>query len=281
MPLPLIEYYKRRLFRIYPAYLVSIIMAVALHMISSHRPMPSFLNLFVHLFCLQGFTVKYFLYINLVLWTISVEMAFYMIYPVFYFIRLKYSLNSALIFAFFISAICIAYFSVQKNVSLAQFYWVGNIWFSWCCGAFIADKLFFDPKAFNKPLFKVIYILIVALFISFLLLNVSYLSILTYQLKILLWSAPLIYLLSKESWLQKQKSLLLNVIVCIGLSSYSLYLLHMPLILFKNYIVYAYLPPRLQLPGLILGVIIIPFIAWFSYRLIEKPFIIKKAFAKN
>ncbi|MDB4902146.1 MAG: acyltransferase 3 [Mucilaginibacter sp.] len=282
--LPLIEYYKRRLFRIYPAYLVAIVIAVIVRMIIRHRPMPSFSNLLVHLLCLQGFILKYFFYINLVFWTISVEMAFYIIYPLFYFIRLKRSLNSALVFAFFISTICIFYFWLQKNVSIAQYYWFGNIWFAWCSGAFIADKLFFDPKAFNKPVFKVIYILIASLFIGGLFLNVSYLpgiGLVWYQLKILIWTGPLIYLLSKEHWFKKQESLLLKVIVCIGLSSYSLYLLHVPLILFKNYLVYAFLPPEFQLAGLILGVIMIPFIAWFSYCLIEKPFIIKKAVAKN
>lgn len=282
--LSLANYYKRRFLRIYPPYLAAIIITVALNMISRHRPMPSFLNLLVHLFCLQGFTVKYFFYIDLVLWTISVEMAFYIIYPIFYFIRLKYTLNSALIFAFFISAISIFYFWCQKGISFPQYYWVGNIWFSWCCGAFIADKLFFDPKAFNKPVFKVIYILIVALCVTCLYFEVSYLSrlgLIGYQLKILIWTGPLIYLLSKEHWFKQQNSLILKVIVCIGLSSYSLYLLHVPLILFKNYLVFAFLPPKFHLAGLILGFIMIPFIAWFNYCLIEKPFIIRKTIAKN
>jgi peptidoglycan/LPS O-acetylase OafA/YrhL len=213
-----------------------------------------------------------------------VEMAFYIIYPVFYFIRFKYTLNSAIAFAFLISAICIFYFSLQKNVSFPQYYWFGNIWFSWCCGAFIADKLFFDSQAFNKPVFKVIYILIVALFVSYLFLEISYLSklgLIGYQLKILIWTGPLIYLLSKEHWFKKQRSLVLKLIACLGLSSYSLYLLHMPLILFKNYLVITFLPPQFHLAGLILGFIMIPLIAWFNYCLIEKPFIIRKTIAKN
>jgi peptidoglycan/LPS O-acetylase OafA/YrhL len=246
--------------------------------------MPPFRYLIVHLFCLQGFTVNYFFYINLVLWTISVEMAFYLVYPIFYFVRLKHSLNSALLFAFFISALCIFYFWCQKGISFPQYYWFGNIWFSWCSGAFLADKLYFDPQAFNKPVFKVIYILIAALFIGYMLLNVSYLSkigLIGYQLKILIWTGPLIYLLSKEHWLKKQESVVLKIVVGIGLSSYSLYLLHMPLILFKNYLVYTFLPPAFRFAGLILGFIIIPVVAWFSYRLIEQPFTLKKTIAKN
>ena len=279
-PLPLIVYYKRRFLRIYPPYLGAVIISVGFNAVTHFGKNPNLQDSLVHLFCIQGFTVKYFNTINLVLWTITVEIAFYILYPIFYYLRLKYSLNLALTFVFFISAVNILYFSVQKNVSFAQYYWVGNIWFSWCCGAFIADKLYFDPKAFNKPSIKVIYIAIAALFISFLFLKISG-SILGYQLKILIWTGPVVYLLSKEHWLSQRKSLILNLLVYIGLSSYSLYLLHEPLINFKNYLVHAFLPSQLQVTGLIIGVIVIPIIAWLNYCLIEKPFIYRRSIGKH
>jgi peptidoglycan/LPS O-acetylase OafA/YrhL len=277
--LPLVDYYKRRFLRIYPPYLAAFIITVILNKISHFRSIPSLHNSLVHLFCLEGFIAQYFFSINLVLWTITVEMAFYIIYPVFYYIRLKRSLNLALVFAFVTSCISIYYISIQKNISFPQYYWVGNIWFSWCCGAFIADKLFFDQQAFNKTLFKVIYIFIVSLFLSFRFFNIN--PIIGYQLKILIWTAPLIYLLSKEHWLRQQKSLILTVLVYIGLSSYSLYLLHEPLIIFKNYVVHTFLLAKFQIIGLIIGVIIIPIIAWLNYCFIEKPFINRKAIAKR
>ena len=62
----------------------------------------------------------------------------------------------------------------------------------------------------------------------------------------------------------------------IGLSSYSLYLLHGPLIALKNFLAHKYLPQQVQLPALVLGIFIIPLITWYSFKFIEKPFISRK-----
>ncbi len=274
--LPLKTYYKSRFIRIYPPYILAVVVSVAVNLLTHYGKIPSGADLFIHLFCLQGFSINYFNTINLVLWTITIEIAFYIIYPLFYYLRLKLSLNWALIATFIVSCLNIFYFSLQKNISLPQYYWVGNIWFAWCCGAYIADKLAFDPVAFKSAFFKIAYCLIALLFISFEYFQISYLSIVGYQLKIIIWTAPLIYVISKEDWLSRQKSIFLKIITGIGLSSYSLYLLHEPLTSLKNYLVHCILPVQLQKTGVVIGVMIIPLITWLSYCYIEKPFLIKR-----
>lgn len=274
--LPLKEYYRRRFLRIYPPYLFALLFAIGVNYITLDGYEPGAGDFFVHLFSLQGFTVPYFNSINVVLWTISVEIAFYVIYPVFYFIRFKYSLNYALQFAFIVSCISIAWFQVNGNITVAQRFCVFNLWFAWCCGAFLADKKKLSPDDLKRPVYLVFYFVILLIFtgIKFIPNN---LFILSDQLTILMWTAPMMCLIANENWLHAHINLwAIKIMAAIGLSSYSLYLLHQPLIALKNFLVHKYLPEELQLFGLILGIFIIPFITWYSFKFIEKPFIYRK-----
>lgn len=88
--LPLKEYYRRRFLRIYPPYLAAFVFSIVVIFITYPNASIGKTDLFAHIFLLQGFTVPYFNTINVVLWTISVEMAFYILYPVFYYLRSRF-----------------------------------------------------------------------------------------------------------------------------------------------------------------------------------------------
>ncbi len=272
--LPLKEYYKRRLLRIYPPYLVALLFSIAVNYFT-YNYLPSASDIVIHLFVLQGFTIAYFNTINLVLWTITIEIAFYIIYPAFYYVRLKYGLIEALLFALLVSSISIGYFSTLGALSLPQYYCVLNIWFAWCCGSFLADKSTFNPIDLKKPIYLLIYLIIVAAFIAIRIIP-NKLNIIYYQLNILIWIAPLLFITAKEDWLLKHYSLFTKVVAAIGLSSYSLYLLHEPLIALKNYLGHRFLPAGLQFAGITTGAVLIPVIAWYSFKYIEKPFTVRK-----
>jgi peptidoglycan/LPS O-acetylase OafA/YrhL len=274
--LPLREYYTRRLLRIYPPYFVALLFAVGVNYLMDVGHLPGYRDLLIHLFSLQGFTVAYFNTINVVLWTISIELAFYAIYPLFYYIRVKYDLNYALAFTLVVTCLCIAYFQIKGNVTIPQRFCVFNLWFAWCCGAFLADKKLLNPIDLKKHIYSWLYVIIV---IAFVYLNYvpNNQFILCDQFNVLIWTAPMLFLLSKEDWLrQRQNWWFIKIVAAIGLSSYSLYLLHEPLIYLKNALAHKYLPARFQLAGVIAGIFIIPVITWFSFVFFEKPFIPKK-----
>jgi len=273
--LPLREYYRRRFLRIYPPYFAALLFAVIVNYLVIDNYQLNICDGLVHLFSLQGFTTPYFNTINLVLWTISVELAFYAIYPVFYYIRFRYNLNYALGFTFIISCISICYFTLS-GYSLPERFCVFNLWFAWCAGAYLADKKMLGATNFTKPVYVFLYLFIL---LSLVYLNYtnSTLSIIQDQLNILIWTAPMLFLLSKEDWLRrKQHTWIIRIFAAIGLSSYSLYLLHEPLIALKNFFVHRYFPVSFQLAGVATGILIIPVVAWYSYYYIEKPFIYKK-----
>jgi len=274
--LPLKEYYLRRFLRIYPPYLFALLFALGINYIASGTYKPSLTDFIVHLFSLQGFTVPYFNSINVVLWTISVELAFYAIYPLFYYVRFKYNLNYALLLTLIVSCISIAYFQINGSINIAQRFCVFNLWFAWCCGAFLADKKMLNHGDLKQPVYLVLYFVVLVIFAG-----LKYfpngLFIISDQFSILLWAAPMMFIISKEDWLRQHKNTwVIRIGAAIGLSSYSLYLLHEPLIYLKNFAAHKYLPASLQFPGLILGIFIIPVITWYSFQFIEKPFISRK-----
>jgi peptidoglycan/LPS O-acetylase OafA/YrhL len=203
-------------------------------------------------------------------------MGFYIIYPVFYYLRKRFSPDKALFITFIVSCTSITYFSIFSDLSLTYRYFILNIWFAWCCGAYLADKAKSDTNDLNRPVYKFIYAIIFMAFILFNFTGLSKFIIIGYQFNILVWTAPLVLLLRTEPWLARKRNLLVKIIAMIGLSSYSLYLLHLPLIATKNYLVHAFLPYKLQLPGAFIGVFLIPVIAWFSYQYFEKPFMARK-----
>jgi peptidoglycan/LPS O-acetylase OafA/YrhL len=274
--LPIKQYYKRRFLRIYPPYLAAVIFSLLVNHLTLPNYPNSWSDLLIHVFLLQGLDAQYFNSINVVLWTITIEMAFYIIYPFFYYLRLKLSLDRAILSVLIISAVSIIYFSRKNDVMITQFYCVFNLWFAWCCGAYIADKKAFCAKDLNKTIYKIIYAAILLVFIWLQFYPPANFGIVKYQVNILIWTAPLLFLLNKEHWLEKRKSYFLKIFSAVGLSSYSLYLLHEPLIALKNYLVHEYLPHNLLLAGVFIGIFVIPFITWLSYLYIEKPFISKK-----
>jgi peptidoglycan/LPS O-acetylase OafA/YrhL len=274
--LPLMQYYRRRFLRIYPPYLVAMLFALAVNYITIENYALNSSDLLIHLFSLQGFTAPYFNTINVVLWTISIELAFYAIYPIFYYIRFRYSLNYALVFTLGITCLSIAYYTFKGDIGLPQRFCVFNLWFAWCCGAFLADKKTLNAGALNHYKYLLVYAVILAAFI-YLKYEPNTLFIIADQLKILIWTAPMLLILSQENWLIKRKSSwIIKAFTTVGISSYSLYLLHEPLINLKNFLVHKYIPGQFQQAGVAMGIFLIPIIAWFSYKYVEKPFITKK-----
>jgi len=275
--LPLKKYYIKRFLRIYPPYLLALLASIATNVITDHSYHVSIPDVIYHTLLLQGFSQSYFNKINVVLWTITTEMAFYILYPIFYHLRLKYSINKALLTTFIVSVFSIAYVSTMTTINLPQRFFVLNIWFAWCCGAWIADNYIFNPQVFKHKLIIFAYLLIVILFTpSLFFMHKTGLQIVTDQLDILIWGGPLLWFLQLEPWFRKNQSLVLKIVVSVGLSSYSLYLFHEPLLSLKNYLVHQLLPPVIQPFGVAVGVLFIPVITWFSYQYVEKPFITSK-----
>ncbi|MFP3564637.1 acyltransferase family protein [Paraburkholderia sp. SIMBA_030] len=133
------NFWVRRFARIYPVLLAALVLTFALDWISLQLPpvnhkireigLQAFL---VNLFSLQGVAGKTF-GSNGALWTLSLEVQFYLIYPLLFALRRRLGMTSVLAIVAVINVLS-AYVLERHDIQFFPSYW-----FSWTLGAWIAD----------------------------------------------------------------------------------------------------------------------------------------------
>lgn len=272
-PLSLKDYYLNRFFRIYPAYIFTLLFSIIVIAITTTNLKISTSDFLVHLFIAQGFFESYFNTINLVLWTITVEVMFYLIYPLYYYLNKRLNSHQTLLISLLITSISILWFSTSEyELTLPQQFSFTNLWFGWCFGAWLCDQYFREPKFFKSIYWTLTVGIIISLFFSLQFISFKNDILLKNIVYILVWGPFLILFIQQEKYLAKVKRWL-TIPVAIGLSSYSLYLLHVPLISIKNFLINNFIPQNYQSLTMIIGTLLIPIICFLNYKLVEIPFI--------
>ena len=218
-------FYKRRFIRIYPIYAASMIFSlVPFLLLGSYIKHPIFLSELpdivttIGIFALlQGFLVESTT-ANGVIWTLSLEIFFYLLAP--FLVKTKTSIIVALIA---ISSIAFAaYPYLRLEFYFFMKYGLATIFLGW---AWLAGFLYYriEQSSFTQPL-------LIILGSTLLSLNPTYgnrLSILTYVL------SSLVLIHSGNIQLPKK---ILNIFNYLGNLSYPLYLLHMPCLIIGYHI---------------------------------------------
>lgn len=260
---------NQRLRRILPAYFFTLLITFLIgKQIILFDDTKLFLESFIpSLFFLSNFyfwqSINYFNhyteYMPLIhTWSLSIEMQFYIIYPL-VFIFFKKNINFIkiiILFAFFLSLLLDIYFSSIKPV--ASFYLpVTRVW-EILFGCLIA---LFSVKIPNKYLNYIGYVII---FLSIFFLE-NFISS-SFALKLTVVFATGLILITGKKLVAN--GYIIKLLIFTGLISYSLYLIHYPLIsLFKHYFI---LEPSLDIKIIIL--ISSYLISVLSYKYIETPF---------
>ncbi|RTE67848.1 hypothetical protein BHE90_017778, partial [Fusarium euwallaceae] len=133
------NFWVRRFARIYPVLLAALVLTLALDWVSlqlppvSHKIREIGLQAFlVNLFSLQGVAGKTY-GSNGALWTLSLEVQFYAIYPLLFALRRRLGMTSVLAIVAVINGVS-AYVLERHDIQFFTSYW-----FSWMLGAWIAD----------------------------------------------------------------------------------------------------------------------------------------------
>ncbi len=276
------KYYQNRFFRIYPAYFFALILSVIIISITNPTDRITNNDLLVHFLVGQGFSSTYFNTINLILWTITIEIAFYIIYPLYYYMNRRFNANKALLFSLVITIISnLLFYLLEDEQTIPQKFFFTNIWLGWCYGAWLCDQYFRNQPFFKSSKWLLIVVLTICAYAGFMFTDLENNITLKMIFDIIIWSPILIFLIRQEKYLIKIEKYL-KIPIAIGLSSYSLYLLHMPLILIKNKLIMNIENNTLHLLAMFFGTLLIPLICYFNYRIIEIPFLrLKKNFTGN
>ena len=269
-------YLRRRFWRIYPPYASAVVIAVLVTWAEGRTVSPT--DVIAHLGLWHAFTLQWFNSLNPVLWTISTECCFYLLFPVWLALRLRASLPTVLtasvivtIFSFALSA---KFFPDLPAPALMFFL---NSWLGWLVGACLADLT--RRRSGKLPWTPGHWAGLGVTFLGFAALR-AFPSAPLPQLSAVLCAVFLgawgVYALVRlEPTLQRIKggslSVLLGGGVWLGLCSYSLYLIHYPILVLGTLLTSHLEPSRLRsaLTASWLGVVLLA--AWLHYRWVELP----------
>lgn len=232
-------YYRRRFRRIWPAYLLALVFSLAIGFASGK--MFDVKDVVLHLFFLHGFSAAYFNSINVVLWTISVEMCFYIIYPAFLYMRMRSGLGVAVAVGFAASAVALGASAALAYPYTLPVTWLFlSTWCGWIVGAALSE---FPVERFRSGWSAWMWWSAgIVAWASFWMaeataLFVDRMSILQVPARICIsaWLLML-FLVLEERWsmLPRPLAWIASAVGWCGACSYSLYLLHEPLISARN-----------------------------------------------
>lgn len=260
---------SRRFWRIYPPYAFAVLLAILIYGIGFSTE-ANRAQLWSHLLLIHNFSPEWIFGLNPVFWSIAVEVQLYLLYPLLWLMRERWGIAGALRFTLILSIasrIVAALFFTDWSKDLSGMVWTfpTMLWFDWTLGAFLAERYFAGRQAF--PASSGLRWLILALVVASICFKPT--AIFAFSL------ASFLFALICESYLRRERPInwLEHCVVPIGLCSYSLYLLHYPLIpiVAKQLRRLAHLSSEFKiLAGAPIAILILTAISLVAYATIEK-----------
>ena len=260
------NFWIRRFARIYPVLLAALVLTFALDWVSLQLPpvnhkireigLQAFL---VNLFSLQGVAGKTF-GSNGALWTLSLEVQFYAIYPLLFALRRRLGMTSVLAIVAVINVVS-AYVLERHDLQFFTSYW-----FSWTLGAWIADaKARSTPEARSSVW---LYVLAAA----FIALGCAAFHFGQYG-AFQLWAVGFAFYLYKaleRPNADKADTPGVRLLSRFGDFSFSLYLIHLPIFVLLSSILFRSSLQMSIWPSFGYMLVAVP-VAYVFYRLVELP----------
>nr|WP_233272823.1 acyltransferase [Paraburkholderia acidisoli] len=255
------QFWLRRFVRIYPVLLAALLLTLAVDSISlgvlpvSHKindiGLQSFL---VNLFSLQGIAGKTY-GSNGALWTLSLEVQFYLLYPLLFAARRRFGLHAVLGAVALVNLVSALTLQRHDVVIFTSF------WFSWMLGAWIAEVHLRGGSGFRLA-YAASALFAVAGCAAF-----HFGQYGAFQL----WAAAFAcYLVKALGRPVLAGGALTACFSKLGEFSYSLYLIHLPLFVLLGSLLYRSSLQTSIWPSFGFTLAVLP-VAWVFYRLFERP----------
>jgi peptidoglycan/LPS O-acetylase OafA/YrhL len=275
--LELKQYAIRRIWRIYPTYVAALcITALVDAYIRNNYPaeiMPgqdnSIFAFAISLLGLPGLAAPYF-GSNSVLWTLALEMQFYAIYPILFYVSRRYGSVKILAFSCCISLIYIGAGLLFDLSNLFPYRGSGSpiflpYLFTWTFGFYLAEVE--AGRAVLPKKFWLIASLVISLAVPSYLFNMRDLAIFSWALLsgvLLYWSVSPS---GNNFW---SNNFLVRFLPGIGLFSYSLYAIHRPALLFLKVSLFPGSGRCTTLITALIASLVAVIVGWLFFVIIEK-----------
>lgn len=270
------RFFIQRFFRIYPPWVVAVMVSAMALWLTGGQPTTG--QLVSHLTLTNGFFDDYRL--NAALWSVSVESFLYLLYPLWLVWRRRYGLVTACALALVVNVTSgtLTAMAWPYLTGPSQWFFL-NVWCGWLAGAVLAELLYVQRERLlgNVRWWSagvLAWGLHLAAKVTGVYLGAAAFADIPVMIVLCIW--PLALLLRVGAWLEARPPTTLtagwHLASRIGLFSYSLYLLHIPLQSVR-FVLNAHLvtlPAKAMLMLVWFGVILA--ISWLSYRWIEVPF---------
>jgi peptidoglycan/LPS O-acetylase OafA/YrhL len=268
-------YAERRFRRIYPVYLLALLLSC-----SVNSNWPSWSDFWLHVFLLQGFSSESFNSINLVLWTISIEIFFYIIYPVWLILRLKIGLTRAFLIGTSLSIIsCILTAVYWYPYGYPARWFFLNTWGGWLAGALLAETIFRSQGIYGTWKWWAIGVVVWTIWLwAEQSLEEGRNQILIFPMRIFICVWPLSALVLSERMLAEARGVsqfVVRGLFLIGLFSYSLYLLHVPAIVIRMHMESLVDFGKFKSIFDSVYFFVVLGVCWLSYEFVERRFILR------
>lgn len=258
-------FYWRRFWRIYPPYLIALVVCAVIR-----RPHPpGFARDFIsHLVLVHNWSSSHFFGINGAFWSIATEMQFYAVYPLMLWLRRRFGISVVLRLALLVSlASTVMAVAIEPDISPEPVTCLLAMplitWFDWVLGAFIAERFYRGQRWMPDDRRILGGLAVLGVVITFF----RPTSVLSFTIT----SVACAVFLERLIWKVGSLSRLERWLIPAGLWSYSFYLWHVPPMLVAALILqrFGFTPVRYVV---LAGPFLLVFILMFSrmmFRLVE------------
>ncbi|HEY3404146.1 MAG TPA: acyltransferase [Ohtaekwangia sp.] len=222
-------FYSKRFWRIYPPYFLVLVFlcltGAGLTFYVSTKE--GILDFGLHALLLHNLLDRTFFSINTSFWSLALEAQLYLIYPVFLLIRKYAGIQKTFFLTLVISLILyvIGSFGIYLNGWNSYSFFIIKTWYMWAAGAYLAEWYYTGRGLFNKSALLWGVLFFFALCMS------KYFSVTKHfqpYCATFLWLAFFEWTI--QSSVFRADRFLMKVLTVIGLCSYSIYLIHQPMI---------------------------------------------------
>jgi peptidoglycan/LPS O-acetylase OafA/YrhL len=263
-------FYTRRFWRVYPPYLLALLAFSLFLEKDIFTTRVGWLSFLLHVFSMQNLSNRYYFSVNPTFWCLALEVQLYIFYAVFLYGRKRWGIKKMVGLCFLVSLVWQTF--VGHVDSLANSLpWTNSVlalWVIWTAGAFLGEA-WQDGRSLIGALNRRDF--------AFILGGLT-LAILLAPLNALLqYAAGIIGVLLMDLFLQARQYRLQNkparLLVTIGLCSYSIFLIHQPLIrVFVDFLdLHSPRYPGFRVVDGGIAALFIFGLSWGMYRLVELP----------